>query len=125
MGLDEDAVDLFEIDGADLVAHGFDQGTEAEIASATQESSAGANDERQRLGGEGIVAETGAVELGQDERFDGFRCQARKNDRVSDAGTDFLVDGQGQGLEKRRLSDEDEVRCLANLEILPGFSNGG
>jgi len=27
----------------------------------------------------------------------------------NDAGADFLVDGQGEGLEERRLSDEDQV----------------
>ena len=32
-----------------------------------------------------------------------------RSDRVSDAGADFLVDGQGQGLEQRGLADEHEV----------------
>lgn len=33
MGLNDHGVDLFEIDGAGLVAHGFDYGRQAEIAS--------------------------------------------------------------------------------------------
>ena len=32
MRLDEHAIDLFEIDDAGLIAHRFDQGTQAEIA---------------------------------------------------------------------------------------------
>jgi len=38
VGLDEHAVDLFEIDDPDLIAHGLDQGTQTEIARAAQES---------------------------------------------------------------------------------------
>ena len=41
--------------------------------------------------------------------FDGFGSQAREQRRVSDAGADFLVDGQGQGLQQGRLADEDQV----------------
>jgi len=35
--------------------------------------------------------------------------QARQHDGVSDAGTDFLVDGQGQGLQERRLADQHQI----------------
>ena len=41
--------------------------------------------------------------------FNGFGTQTRQHDRVGDAGADFLVDGQGQGLQQRRLADEDQV----------------
>jgi hypothetical protein len=34
MGLDKHVVDLFEIDGADLVAHGFDEASQAKVAGA-------------------------------------------------------------------------------------------
>jgi hypothetical protein len=37
VGLDEDAVDLFEIDNAGLVADGFDERTQAEVAGPAQE----------------------------------------------------------------------------------------
>lgn len=57
VGLDEDAVDLLEIDEAGLVAHGFDQGTDAEVAGAAQQPLAGADDEREGFGGEGVVAQ--------------------------------------------------------------------
>ena len=56
MGLNEHAVDLFEVDDAGLVADGFNQGAEAEIARAAQESLARAHDERQSFGSEGVVA---------------------------------------------------------------------
>jgi hypothetical protein len=41
MGLDEDAVDLFEVHNAGLVADGFDEGSQAKIAGASQEAFAG------------------------------------------------------------------------------------
>ena len=41
--------------------------------------------------------------------FDGLGTQAGQDDRVGDAGADFLVDGQGQGLQQRWLADEHQV----------------
>src|SRR5512139_1915210 len=38
VGLDEDAVDLLEIHDAGLVAHGFDERAQAEVAGATQQA---------------------------------------------------------------------------------------
>ena len=67
VGLNEDAVDLLEIDGADLVAHRFDQGAETEIAGAPQQAFGGADDEGQGLRAESVVAQAGAVELSQDK----------------------------------------------------------
>ena len=89
VGLDEDAVDLFEIDDAGLVAHGFDEAADAQVAGAAQQPFAGANDEREGFEGEGVVAESGAIELGEDERLNGFGSQARQHDRVGDAGADL------------------------------------
>ena len=60
MGLDENAVDLLEIDGADLVAHGFEQAAQAEVAGAAQQALAGAHDQRERFRGEGVVAQAGS-----------------------------------------------------------------
>ena len=65
MGLDEHAVYLFQINRADLVAHGLDQRGDAEVFGAAQKSVAGAHDEGERVGGEGVVAKGGAVEFGQ------------------------------------------------------------
>ena len=45
MTLEQDAVDLFEVDEPGAVADGFEQGGDAEIASATQQALAGADDQ--------------------------------------------------------------------------------
>ena len=50
-----------------LVAHRFDERTQAEIAGAAQQALAGADDEGQGFLGEGVVAQAGAVELVEDE----------------------------------------------------------
>jgi hypothetical protein len=72
VGLDEDAVDVFEVHDAGLVAHRFDERTEAQVAGATQEPFAGADDQREGLGGERVVPQAGAVELVEDKLLDGF-----------------------------------------------------
>jgi len=121
MGLDEDAVDLFAVHDPDLVAHGLDQGTQAEVAGAAQQAIAGTDDQGQGLGTEGMVLQIGAIQLAQDQRFDGFRSQAGQDHRAGHAGADFLVDGQSQGLEQRRLADEHQVvgvgKVLAGLWV--------
>ena len=73
VGLDEDAVDLFEVHDAGLVAHGFDERAQAEVAGAAQEAFAGADDQGQGFRGEGVVAQAGAVELVEDELLRWFR----------------------------------------------------
>jgi hypothetical protein len=82
---------------------------QAEVAGAAQEAFAGTDDEGQGFGGEGVVAQAGAVELVEDELLRRFREPGAAAGRVGDAGADFLVDGQGEGLEQRRLADEDQV----------------
>ena len=62
MGLNEDAVDLFEVHDAGLVADGFNERTQAQIAGAVQEALAGGDDQGQRFRGESVVAQAGAVE---------------------------------------------------------------
>jgi len=99
VGLDEHAVDVFEIDAAGLVAHGFNKGTNAEVASATQEAVAGAHDKGEGFGREDIVAKTAAIELVEDKGFDGFGREAGHECGVGDAGFDFLVDGKTKCLE--------------------------
>jgi len=109
MGLDEDMVDLFEVHDAGLVADGFDERAQAQVAGAAQQPFTGTDDERQRFGREGVVAEAGAVELIEDELLDRFWSQAGEQRRISDPRTDFLVDGQRQGLQQGRLANEDQV----------------
>lgn len=55
------------------------------------------------------MTEAGTIELGADEGFQGLRAQTRDDDRVGDAGTDFFIDGQGQGLKQRGLANQDQV----------------
>ena len=55
MRLNEHAVDLFQIDDAGLVTHGFDERGHAEIFRAPQQSFAGAHNESERVGGEGVT----------------------------------------------------------------------
>jgi hypothetical protein len=109
MGLDEHPVDLFEVHDAGLVADGFDERAEAQVAGAPQQAFAGAHNESQGFGREGVVAQAGAVELVENERFDGFGSEPRQECRVRDAGADFLVDGQGQGLEQGWLAQQDQI----------------
>ena len=63
VGLDEDPVDLFQIDGAELVAGGLDERGDAEVLGPAQQTLARAHDEGERVGGEGVVAEGGAVQF--------------------------------------------------------------
>jgi len=109
MGLDEDAVDLFEVHNAGLVADGFDEGSQTKIAGASQQAFTGTDNEGQGFRGEGVVTQAGAVELIQNELFDRFGSQTREQGRVGDAGADFLVDGQAQGLEQRRLAQKRQT----------------
>ena len=62
MGLNEDAVDLFEVHDAVLVADGFDERTQAEIAGAAQQAFAGTHDQGQRFGREGVMCWAGGNE---------------------------------------------------------------
>lgn len=78
MGLDEDAVDLLEVDVAGLVAHGFNERAQAEVASASEQAFAGAHQQSDGVLGADVVAETGPVELFEDEGGGGFRAQARQ-----------------------------------------------
>lgn len=63
MGLDEHAVDLFQIDRADLVADGLDQRGYAEVFYPAQQPFARAQDEGECVGSERIVAEGGAIQF--------------------------------------------------------------
>lgn len=92
VGLNEDAVDLFEIDGAGLVPDGFDEGADGEVAGAAEDSVPGAHDESEGLGGERVMAKAAAVELIEEEGFDGLGGKPWHEGGEGDAGFDFLVD---------------------------------
>jgi hypothetical protein len=63
MRLNEHAVDLLEIHDAGLVTDGFDERAQTQVASAAQQPFAGTDDERQGFGREGIMAESGTIQL--------------------------------------------------------------
>jgi hypothetical protein len=116
VGLNEDTVDLFKIHDAGLVARSLNQGTHAKIAGAAQETVAGAYEESEGLWGEGIMAKAAAVELVEEEAFHDLWGQGSQESGVGDTGADFLVDGEAEGLEQRRLSDKHEV--MRTREVL-------
>ena len=66
VGLHEDGVDLFEIDGFGAATNGFNEGADAEVFNGTQGAFGNTEDEGGGILGEGAVRESGAVELGVD-----------------------------------------------------------
>ena len=78
MRLNEDAIDLLEIHDAGLVADRLDERAQTQVAGAAQQSFAGTDDECQRFGREGVVAETGAIQLIQDKLLHRFGSQTRE-----------------------------------------------
>ena len=73
VGLEEHGVDLFEIDGFGAVAHGFDDGADAEVLDGAERPFRAADDEVGRGFGEGVVGEGDSVELAVDEVGHGVR----------------------------------------------------
>ena len=67
MGLQEDAVDLFECDGFGLIADGLQHGTDTEVPGLADDPVGGSGDEVEGLVGEGVVSEIDAIELGKNE----------------------------------------------------------
>jgi len=123
VGLHEDAVYLLEADFALAVADGFEQGADAEVADASEEAFGGADDERERVVGEGVVGQSAAVELVEDEGADVVGCEGLEVDGVGDAGAEVVVDGEAQFLDERGLGDEQEVVGLGEVfEQEPDFS---
>ena len=96
VGLQEDAVDLLQVDGFGAVAHGLEHGAEAEVSGAPEDALGGADDEAERVVGEGRVGECHLVELGADEVGHGVGGQFLQQDRVGDAVLDVFVDGEGK-----------------------------
>ncbi len=78
-------------------ADGFDEGTEAQVAGAAQQAFAGADNECQGFGREGVMAQAGPVELVEDELFDGFGGQPR----------DSKTDGKHDAEQFSSLMDSD------------------
>ncbi len=115
VGLKQDAVDLFEVDGFDAVAHGLEHGAEAEIFGPAQDSLGRADDEGERVVGEGGMSEGDLVELGADEVDEAVGGEFLHQGRVGDAVLDVLVDGQGEAAEQLGLCDEDEAVVFGEI----------
>jgi hypothetical protein len=64
--LEQDAVDLLRADDAGVVPHGFEERTDAEVASVAQDAFAGAHDKAEGVVVEGGVSESDAVEFAVD-----------------------------------------------------------
>ena len=45
----------------------------------------------------------------KDEGFDGFRREARQHDRVGHARADLFILDEREGLQQRRLREEDKI----------------
>jgi len=70
MGLEQDAVDMGQLDGFGVVADGFQERGDAQVAGTTQEAIGGADDQIERLGGKSAMSQAAEVELGQDKSVD-------------------------------------------------------
>ena len=75
VGLEQNGVDLFEVDGLGAVAHGFDERADAEVFDGAQGAFRAADDEVDGGFGEGVVGQADAVELAVDELGDGVRSE--------------------------------------------------
>ncbi|MBK7582067.1 MAG: hypothetical protein IPI67_17905 [Myxococcales bacterium] len=115
MWLEQDAVDLLQVDGFGAVAHGFEQGAEAEVSGAAQDALGRADDEAERVVSEGRVGERHLVELGADEVGHAVGCELLHQDRVGDAVLDVFVDGEAQAAEQLGLGDQDQAVILGEV----------
>ena len=126
MRLHQDAVDVVDVDGFVGAADGFDQAADAEVAGLAQHAVGGADDQVDGGLSEGVVPESGAVELAQEEVAHGVGTQAFGDDRVGDAAFDVLVDAEVQGGEQAGPADEDEVVVFGEvLEEQPQLAQVG
>jgi hypothetical protein len=67
VGLEQHAIDLFEVDGPGAVPDCLDEGCDAEVSGAPEDAFGGPYDEPKRYGREGRVRHRDAIELGPDE----------------------------------------------------------
>ncbi|MCP5535792.1 MAG: hypothetical protein H7A51_06095 [Akkermansiaceae bacterium] len=113
MGLEQDGVDVLDVDGFGLVAHGLDQGADAEVFDRPECAFRTACDE---VGGgfcEGGVRESCAVKLAVDVFGEVCGGELLKVGGVGDAALDVMVDSELECGVEGGLADEDEVVILA------------
>ena len=75
VGLHEDAVDVVDADGFVGAADGLDEAADAEVSGLAEDAVGGADDEVDGRWGEGVVAESDAVEFAEDEVARGVECR--------------------------------------------------
>jgi hypothetical protein len=115
VGLDEDAVDLFEVHGLGLVFDGFQETGEGEISGPSDDALGGTDYKSYRFLGEGVVTEAGLVEFGEDPCLHVVGSDLLHDDRIGYSALDVLVVGQADAAQERRLADQDEVMVLGEV----------
>jgi len=115
VGLEQDAVDLFEIDAFGLIADGFEQTGQTQVAGATQEAVGGADDEGEGFLGKGVVGEADGIELADNELVDLVGIEPGDDDGKGDAGLDVLVDAEVKIGQERGLADQNQVVILREV----------
>ena len=94
MRLNEDPIDLFEVNEFGLIADGFEQRADAEVFDSAEDAFGGADDEGDGFFGEGVVSETGAIELIEDKRSQILFIEFGHDDGEGDSGFDVFIDGE-------------------------------
>ena len=89
-----------DVDGSLGTADGFDQAADAEVAGLAQDAVGRSHDEVDGGWGEGVVAESNAVEFAEEEVPHGVGAESFGDDRVGDAALDVLVDAEVQSGEQ-------------------------
>lgn len=109
MGLHEDGVDLLAADGFGLVADGFNEGSDAEVADGSKDAFRDADDQGDGFVAEGAVGEAGFVELVVEVGFDGGWGEEIEPGGVGDAALDVEVMTKLEGGVEGVLEAVDEV----------------
>ena len=126
VGLEEDGVDLFEVDGFGAVSDGFDHGADAEVFDGAEGSFGAACDEVGGGFGEGGVWESDAVELVCDVGGEVCGGEGFEFGGVGDAAFEVVVGPELKGGVEGGLADEDEVVVFGEVfeeeaEFTEGF----
>ena len=126
--LHEHGVDLLEIDGFDAISNGFDEGTGAEVSNGTQDAFGDAQHEVEGFVGEGVMRQTGEVQLGVDVGCQCIRGEGVEPGGVCDAALEVTVEAELEGGVEGGLSygsREIEKSHGGTCEKIAGFPNPG
>ena len=109
MRLHQYGVNLFEFDGATLVANGFEQRGQAEVACGAQVAFGALQDQVDRLFSEHGLGHADGFELGMDECLQVFGRQWFEFSGPGDAAVYVCVDAEPEFVAQTGMGDEDEV----------------